>query len=108
VIFNQILLAKTGRASESTTLPTITGELFAAFSDLTDVMNPLNPKKLLHSKWTAVAPLDRQKHFIVTKVLSDEQGLPQSCVLEAVYTHAETTLDWRSLRDSTVWKMGWQ
>jgi len=71
-------------------------------------MNPLNPKKLLRSKWTAVTPQDRQKHFIVTKVLSDENGLPQFCVLEAVYTHQETTLDWRFLRDSTAWKVGWQ
>lgn len=71
-------------------------------------MNALNPKKLLRSKWTAVTPRNRQKHYIVTKVLSDDLGSPQSCVLEAVYTHEETTLDWRSLRDSTTWKIGWQ
>lgn len=29
-------------------------------------MNPINPQKLLGSKWTAVHPRDREKHFIVT------------------------------------------
>lgn len=70
-------------------------------------MNPVNPKKLLHSKWTAVEPRDRQKHFIVTKVLEDDAGVPQRCVLEAVYSHREIRLDWRALGDSAVWKVGW-
>ena len=32
-------------------------------------MNPLNPKKLLLSKWTAVQPLHKDKHFLVAKVV---------------------------------------
>jgi hypothetical protein len=35
-------------------------------------MNSLHPKKLLLTKWTAVRPVDRQKHFIVTKVFEPE------------------------------------
>ncbi len=35
-------------------------------------MNPLHPKKLLLTKWTAVQPVARQKHFIVTKVIEPE------------------------------------
>ena len=35
-------------------------------------MNPLHPKKLLLTKWTAVQPIARQKHFVVTKVLDPE------------------------------------
>ena len=27
-------------------------------------MNPLNPKKLLLTKWTAVKPIAKQKHFL--------------------------------------------
>jgi tryptophan-rich hypothetical protein len=71
-------------------------------------MNPVNLKKLLHSKWTAMAPRNRQKHFMVTKVLSDEAGFPQHCVLEAVHSHRELTLDWRELRDAKTWRLGWQ
>jgi hypothetical protein len=35
-------------------------------------MNPLHPKKLLLTKWTALQPVARQKHFIVTKVIEPE------------------------------------
>ena len=32
-------------------------------------MNPLHPKKLLRTKWTAVQPVARNKHFMVVKVI---------------------------------------
>ncbi|MDQ7911505.1 TIGR02450 family Trp-rich protein [Pseudomonas sp. 102515] len=32
----------------------------------------INPNKLLLSKWTAVQPRERQKHFIVTRVHTPE------------------------------------
>ena len=35
-------------------------------------MNPLNPKKLLLTKWTAVQPVAKQKHFMVSKVIQPE------------------------------------
>ena len=35
-------------------------------------MTVLHPKKLLLSKWTAVKPLARQKHFLVSKVVEPE------------------------------------
>ena len=31
-------------------------------------MNPIHPKKLLLTKWTAVVPRNREKHFVVSKV----------------------------------------
>ena len=34
--------------------------------------NPLSPKKLLLSKWTAVTPRHKERHFIVTRVLLPE------------------------------------
>lgn len=71
-------------------------------------MNPVNPKKLLHSKWTAVKPKERQKHFVVTEVLRDDAGVPQACVLESVFSHQEIKLNWRELSDSRVWKRGWK
>jgi len=30
--------------------------------------NALSPNKLLHTKWTAVEPRNKEKHFLVTKV----------------------------------------
>ena len=34
----------------------------------------LNPGKLLLSKWTAVQPQNREKHFLVSQLFCDEQG----------------------------------
>jgi len=48
----------------------------------------LNPKKLRLSKWTAVNPKTKEKHFLVTKVVDPEQPkhLIESVVMEAVLT----------------------
>ncbi len=35
-------------------------------------MNPLHPKKLLLTKWTAVTPIGRNKHFLVSKVIQPD------------------------------------
>jgi tryptophan-rich hypothetical protein len=72
-------------------------------------MNPLHPKKLLLSKWTAVAPVAKDKHFVVIKVLEPE--LPGSAVewgaLEALFSKRVQRLAWRELRDRAVWRQGW-
>ena len=44
-------------------------------------MNTINPKKLLHSKWTAVNPQNKEKHFIVAEVEIDEDQTVMSCVI---------------------------
>ena len=69
----------------------------------------LNPKKLLLSKWTAVAPVNREKHFVVVKVV--EPVVPEGPIvfveIEAVHSHRSTTLAWRELQDTRVWRQGW-
>jgi hypothetical protein len=87
-------------------------------------MNPLHPKKLLLSKWTAVAPVARQKHFLVSRVVLPElpelpdlpsqpnppnqQHLPVEWVeIEAVHSGQLHRIPWRELRDSAVWRQGW-
>ncbi|HCH4279606.1 TPA: TIGR02450 family Trp-rich protein [Vibrio parahaemolyticus] len=37
-------------------------------------MNKIHPKKLLHSKWTATSPKNKEKHFVVTEMELDEDG----------------------------------
>ncbi|ESS73906.1 tryptophan-rich protein [Methyloglobulus morosus KoM1] len=37
--------------------------------------NRINPAKLLLSKWTAVTPQDKEKHFLVTRTSEDGQGV---------------------------------
>lgn len=53
-------------------------------------------------------PRDKEKHFLVTDVRCDAAGVPQTCILEAVYSHRETELDWRELKDAGQWQMGWR
>jgi len=73
-------------------------------------MTPLHPKKLLLTKWTAVNPIAKNKHFLVSRVIKPE--LPELAIewveLEAVYSKAVTRIHWRQLQDETIWRRGWQ
>ncbi|MFA0077250.1 TIGR02450 family Trp-rich protein [Vibrio artabrorum] len=70
-------------------------------------MNRINPKKLLHSKWTAVSPVKKEKHFMVTEV-EFEEGEVIRCFIEAVMTKREEAINWRDLTDNGHWLTGWK
>jgi tryptophan-rich hypothetical protein len=71
-------------------------------------MNQINPKKLLNSKWTAVKPQQKEKHFMVTKVVFDDEGLVISCSIEAVMSKRSMAIEWRELENVSQWIHGWQ
>jgi tryptophan-rich hypothetical protein len=61
------------------------------------------------SKWTAVFPVDREKHFLVVDWVRDDEGEPTNrLVIEAVLTNRLREIHWRELEDSQSWKVGWQ
>ena len=68
----------------------------------------LSPKKLLHSKWTAVEPRRKEKHFMVVRVVEPEvEGAAIEFVeLEAVHSRRVQRLPWRSLTDPAAWRQG--
>jgi tryptophan-rich hypothetical protein len=75
----------------------------------------LNPKKLLLSKWTAVQPRAKEKHFIVTALVQPEGAATATppppivdIVIEAVHSGRSTTMPWRELTDTTRWRQGWR
>jgi len=70
---------------------------------------PLSPKKLLHTKWTAVAPRKKEKHFLVTQVIDPEPAgaAVQFVEIEAVYSKRARVIPWRELQDTALWKRGW-
>ena len=70
-------------------------------------MNRINPRKLMGSKWTATKPQNKEKHFLVTRVIEEDETIV-SCVLEAVYSKRETTLPWQNLQNDETWRMGWK
>jgi tryptophan-rich hypothetical protein len=71
--------------------------------------NPLSPKKLLLSKWTAVDPLHKQKHFLVSKIILPDP--PSETIewveLEAVINQRKQQIAWRDLTDRNKWLQGW-
>jgi len=71
--------------------------------------NPLSPKKLLLSKWTAVQPIHKQKHFLVSKVILPD--LPNDAIefveLEAVINQSTQQIPWRDLTNRDKWLQGW-
>ena len=56
-------------------------------------MNTFNPKKLLLSKWTAVNPKNKERHFIVTELIKDEEENITACILEAVMNKNNYEMD---------------
>ena len=73
-------------------------------------MNRVSPKKLLLSKWTAVQPITKQKHFLVSKVIlpDDPMQAIELIEIEAVYSKQTQTISWRDLLNSDQWIQGWK
>ncbi|HSC84865.1 MAG TPA: TIGR02450 family Trp-rich protein [Pseudomonas sp.] len=60
------------------------------------------------SKWTARQPQQREKHFLVSQLFCDEEGVVQQIELQAVLTRRSERLDWQQLQDDERWQMGWK
>jgi tryptophan-rich hypothetical protein len=72
-------------------------------------VNPIQPAKLLRSKWTAAVPVAREKHFLVTRVIEPEDPAKRLewIEIEAVHSGRVRRIAWRELRDPSVWRQGW-
>lgn len=70
----------------------------------------LNPKKLLHSKWTAAVPQNKEKHFIVIQLIpaEDADAPIEKIEIEAVHSKRTQILAWRELSNKEIWQQGWQ
>ena len=71
-------------------------------------MNKINPKKLLNSKWTAVNPTKKEKHFLVTELVFDEEGDVTDCLIEAVISNRAESIEWQELKNNDNWLQGWK
>jgi tryptophan-rich hypothetical protein len=72
------------------------------------LMNRINPKKLLNSKWTAVRPINKEKHFMVSRVEFDDDGVVIECELNAVMSNRFIEIEWSTLKSQEIWLQGWQ
>ena len=71
-------------------------------------MNRINPKKLLNSKWTAVKPVNKEKHFIISDIEFDEEGIVVACYIEPVMSKHPSPINWLALKDDSCWLQGWK
>ena len=68
-------------------------------------MNAIRPEKLLNSKWTAIQPQNKERHFIVCKITDHKN---HQCQIEAVLTKRKYIIEWQKLGDGTQWLSGWR
>ncbi|MDA8962528.1 TIGR02450 family Trp-rich protein [Pseudomonadales bacterium] len=71
-------------------------------------MNTINPRKLLNSKWTAVTPTNKEKHFIISDIEFDEEGTVIACFIEAVMSKRVMLINWQDLKNNSQWLHGWK
>lgn len=71
-------------------------------------MNQVNIRKLLHSKWTAVDPEAKEKHFVVVDVLDSAAGVGERVLIEAIYTGETYSIFRSDLKDNSRWITGWK
>jgi len=67
-------------------------------------------KKLLMSKWTAVIPQHKEKHFIVIQVYdsNSQSPLPEGYIeIESVYSKRTQIMHWTELKNTAAWIQGW-
>ncbi|MEI7738353.1 MAG: TIGR02450 family Trp-rich protein [Betaproteobacteria bacterium] len=67
-------------------------------------MNPLSPKRLLLSKWTAVKPVAKQKHFLVIRVILPalHDDAIELVEIQSVFSSATQIIAWRELQNESV------
>lgn len=72
-------------------------------------MKTINPKKLLLTKWTAVKPVAKQKHFLISRVIQPDMPTDpiEQVEIEAVFSKAVQVIAWRDLQNDEVWRQGW-
>ncbi|WP_417538079.1 TIGR02450 family Trp-rich protein [Marinomonas sp.] len=71
-------------------------------------MHQINPNKLLLSKWTSTSPQQKEKHFIVSQLIRDEENIVIECILEAVINKHQYQLPWQALTSTENWLQGWK
>ncbi|MCF8060263.1 MAG: TIGR02450 family Trp-rich protein [Bacteriovoracaceae bacterium] len=70
----------------------------------------MNYKNLLNSKWTAVEPLNKEKHFLVIKLQKNpnDSQVIELVILEAILTKRKLQIKPRELENQNYWLEGWK
>jgi len=70
----------------------------------------MNKKKLQNSKWTAISPEKKEKHFTVTQVKlnEDDPQIVDFIILTAVLTNQNYKVNYIDFKNQTKWIEGWK
>ena len=62
------------------------------------------------SKWTALAPRERDKHFVAVRIFRAEAkpNAPQFAELQAIISKRSRNVPVQQLEDATQWARGWR
>ena len=55
-----------------------------------------------------MTPTIKEKHFIVSEIEFDEEGIVVSCCIEAVISKRAIPINWHDLEDNNNWIQGWK
>lgn len=55
-----------------------------------------------------MAPVNKEKHFIISDVELDEEGIVVACYIEPVMSKRPISIDWLELKDDSRWLQGWK
>lgn len=55
-----------------------------------------------------MTPANKEKHFIVSEIEFDEEGLVVACCIDAVMSKQPIPIDWHELKDESKWIHGWK
>ena len=71
--------------------------------------NPVNRKKINQSKWTAITPIKKEKHFVVSEVSynPDNEQIIDFIIITSVLSNSNYKLDIKDLEDKLKWSQGW-
>ena len=75
-------------------------------------MKKTQTKHLVGSKWTDLAPVDREKHFVVTRIApkldSSNHAVVSAIELRAVISKRSRVVPADELNDAALWSPGWK
>lgn len=107
--FSEPIMPSSAQSASLTNLPGLVSRVNKA-SEKPNEVNKFNPKKLLNSKWTALNPQNKERHFIVVKLLEDPQieGKIIACILQSVMHKNDYEMPCEGLKDALTWAQGWK
>ena len=69
----------------------------------------MSPKNLLDSKWTAAVPRERDKHFVLVRIIPSESTSSSgaSVELQSLISKRRMIVPQSELTDPERWRQGW-